>query len=534
MEKIKLMVDIQPFTSKPTSKETACIKKRFTNSETLRELSANKLFELISKGHTYIPAVLQNGTKGENWTQQQLIGIDIDNDNEAEKMITPEKAIELLKEKGIKVLAFYYTFSSNELKPKFRLLFLLKESISNPNEMKFIIGTLIDFIPQTDKSCKDLARLFYGTNKEVITVDPEARITLEDVINISKIEAETKTRYKVGNDFKKLIKEFDLENYMIQDGNKVCGSSSNWTYFKNCKICGHNDCLRYNKESNTFYCFGANGCKGGNIINYLMITKNLAYQEAVDYFKCNLLETPFLPEAKTETKVDTETKKLLLQQVKKQLDEINLNSDIVDNLFWVHYQVKVVNDKTKVETKIFCSQLANFIRNNVYYFFVRNTAKSGILRYFYLDGYYKLVTDEEVKGIIKSFIPLELQKIKDIIEVFKLLETDLKFITIDKLNTNQDIINFQNGILQLSTGELKPHSPDYISTIRIPCNYNKIVDVPQNRYFTRFINKLTNNDKEVKRLIYQIMGVTLSNVYGYKMKQAVIMVRQRKYWEKCH
>lgn len=177
----------------------------------------------------------------------------------------------------------------------------------------------------------------------------------------------------------------------------------------------------------------------------------------------------------------------------------------------------------KIEPKISCPKLAEFIRNNLRYFFVRNNAKSGILRYVYLEGYYKLVSDEEFEGIIKAFIPSNLQKFNLIVEVFKLLATDLKFIPIDKLNTDQNIINFENGILDVNTGELKPHSPDYLCTIRIPCNYNRNVPVPRTQYFDKFMNDLTNNDQEIKFLL-QYMGVALSNIAGYKMKQALFMV----------
>lgn len=180
----------------------------------------------------------------------------------------------------------------------------------------------------------------------------------------------------------------------------------------------------------------------------------------------------------------------------------------------------------KTKPKILCPKLASFIRKNLKYFFVRNNAKSGILRYVYLNGYYRLVSDEEFKGIIKAFIPLNLQNMKDIVEVFKLLETDLKFLPIEELNANQNIINFENGILELDTGELKPHSPDYICTIRIPCNYNENVPPPKKQYFTRFMNELTNYNKAVKYFLLQYISVILSNIAGYKMKQALFMVRR--------
>lgn len=332
MEKIKLLIDNKPYTSKPDSKETACIKIRLARPEAQKEYEINQVVECMGKGYTFTPAVLENGTKNENWVQQQLFCLDIDNEAEGE-ISTPDEAITLLNDKGIKVFAYYYTFSSMEDKPKFRLLFLLKKPTYNQGEAKLIIKTLIDLLPQADKSCKDLSRLFYGTNKEVKIVDPEARITLEDVIKFAKPEAEAKTEdntdYKVSSNLEQLTKEFDLEKYMIQDGNEVSSSSDNWTYFKNCKICGHKDCLRYHKDNNTFYCFGANGCKGGNIINYLMITKELTYQEAVKHFKYDMLGIDPV----------TDLKQLHLELVKKQLKEISLSCDFIEKLDWVYYEV---------------------------------------------------------------------------------------------------------------------------------------------------------------------------------------------------
>lgn len=342
MEKIKLLIDSKQYSNKPDSKETACIKTRLANAETIKEVTLNELVECIGRGQTFIPAVLENGTKSENFKQQQLIGLDIDNEVEAE-ILTPEQAIDLLSDKGIKVCAYYHTFSSIEVKPKFRLLLVLKEASCNSEEVKFILEALIDLLPQADKCCKDVSRLFYGTNKEVTIVDPEARITLEDITKIAKPKAEAKTNSNVNSDLEQLINSYNLEKYMIQDGNEVSGSSgSSWTYFKTCKICGHKDCLRYYKNNNTFFCFGANGCKGGNIINYLMITKQLTYQEAVKYFKHELLE---MKDPITEANASD------LEIIKKQLNEISINSDFIKEVDWISYPVKKSKMATRTKNK---------------------------------------------------------------------------------------------------------------------------------------------------------------------------------------
>ena len=144
--------------------------------------------------------------------------------------------------------------------------------------------------------------------------------------------------------------------------------------------------------------------------------------------------------------------------------------------------------------------------------FVRSGTKSGVLKYFYIDNYYKLVADAELKGIIKAFIPSKLLKMKDINEVFCLLEANVKFKQLDKINNNPFIINFNNGLLNIKTGELQPHSPKYLCTIRIPCNYVENALIPSTKYFDTFINDLTNGNTDIQKLILQIMGVVISNV----------------------
>lgn len=176
------------------------------------------------------------------------------------------------------------------------------------------------------------------------------------------------------------------------------------------------------------------------------------------------------------------------------------------------------------EKKVIPQVLASHIRENTYYIFVRNTATDGVIRYWYIDGHYKQISDEELKGYIKGFIPTELQKTRDINEVFNLLITDLNFIPIDELNIDENIINFRNGILYLDTGELKAHTPEIYSTIQIPCNYNPDAVASDEQYFDKFIEHLTTGDEEVKSLLLQFIGVAISNIKGWRMKKALFMV----------
>ena len=183
MKKISLLIDKIEFKKKPIDYEIAQIKQRFNNVECIKELTIEELFDYIKTGHTFIPAVLKGGTKNENWIQQQLVAIDVDN---KEKIIPPKEAVLLFKQHKINVLGYYHTFNSTEELPRYRLLFLLDEVITEPNKMKFIVETLNAFI-HGDTACKDLSRMFYSTNGEqqdVVILDTEATITLNDVINL--------------------------------------------------------------------------------------------------------------------------------------------------------------------------------------------------------------------------------------------------------------------------------------------------------------------------------------------------------------
>lgn len=254
---IKLNIDVTAYENKPNGNDTAKIKTRLSNPSSIKDVTITELFNCIAKGNTFCPAVLKGGNKNENWVQQELVAIDIDNEDTSTDILTIEQAISLLKENHINPLGYYQTFNYIASKPKFRLLFLLDRPITETDEMKFILETLISFIPQADKSCKDLSRLFYGTNKQAVILDPNARITYADIKNIAspKEDVKSKSQHKINTELQQLIDKFDLLEFMIKDGNEIDYSTSDITYFKNCKICGHKDCLRYYHKTKSFYCF---------------------------------------------------------------------------------------------------------------------------------------------------------------------------------------------------------------------------------------------------------------------------------------
>ena len=171
--------------------------------------------------------------------------------------------------------------------------------------------------------------------------------------------------------------------------------------------------------------------------------------------------------------------------------------------------------------------LAKHVRENLHYIFVRDNGRQTTQTYVYDSGVYRLYAPEMLKGVIKRYIEdfnEELVKMSVVNEVYQLLTTDLNYIPLDALNTQEDVINFENGLLDLSSGDpiLKPHSPDVYSTIQIPCHWTgKAAPTP---VFDGYMRTLTGGDEAVTKLLLEFMGVCLSNVRGYRMKKSLFLV----------
>ncbi len=174
---------------------------------------------------------------------------------------------------------------------------------------------------------------------------------------------------------------------------------------------------------------------------------------------------------------------------------------------------------------VVCTRLAKYIREHQHYIFVRDNGKQGVLRYVYENGCYRYYSDDMIRGMIKSYIAAyneDLVAMKTINETFGLLTTDLNFISHDEINTDEDVINFENGMLHLSTMTLEAHNPYAYSTIQIPCQWTGTdTETP---VFDAYMDTLTNGDIAIKQLLLEFCGVCISNVKGYRMKKALFIV----------
>ncbi|MDR0919599.1 MAG: DUF5906 domain-containing protein [Oscillospiraceae bacterium] len=90
------------------------------------------------------------------------------------------------------------------------------------------------------------------------------------------------------------------------------------------------------------------------------------------------------------------------------------------------------------------------------------------------------------------------------------------------MNEAEEYINFRNGLLNINTMRLEPHTPQIFSTIQIPCDW-KNEDIPT-PVFDRFISTFTENNRQKAQLLLEYIGAVISNIYGYRFKKCMFLV----------
>ena len=169
--------------------------------------------------------------------------------------------------------------------------------------------------------------------------------------------------------------------------------------------------------------------------------------------------------------------------------------------------------------------LAKAFREDHPFLIVKNEGQEKPWFYLYEGGVYRLRTVNEIQGILKDMISAfdeSLVKMGDVKHAFENLQAEYKaIVAADDLNADETVINFQNGLLHLETMELKEHNPAILSTVQLPCAYDP--NAPEPKLFQAFMCDLTEGDKDVETLLLQFIGLTISNVFGYRTKTGMFL-----------
>jgi len=128
------------------------------------DISIEQLAEYINKGFAFT-CQLSGKRCSDNFLAAQFIAQDFDSWSLKEAINNP-----FIRTHG----SLLYTTPSHQQNgngDRFRIVYELEEPVIDADEYKMLVGALLEKVPQADKSCSDIARVYFGSkdsNPEVI------------------------------------------------------------------------------------------------------------------------------------------------------------------------------------------------------------------------------------------------------------------------------------------------------------------------------------------------------------------------------
>ena len=203
----------------------------------------------------------------------------------------------------------------------------------------------------------------------------------------------------------------------------------------------------------------------------------------------------------------------------------------------VKQRVNSATGETEERESIHCPMLAQAVRDKANFRFVHFPGSNAVMTYWYSGGVYGRITDAEFKAHIKREINRwnpNLVRMRDVQEAFSNLSTDLCFYDESDKNPDELLINFRNGLYDMETETMKPHSPDIFTTRQLPFDFPADHDkqtawanIPN---FKKFMRRLCYGPKHDHpdgdrrfNLLMQFIAVLVSNVNGGLFKKSLWM-----------
>ena len=328
---LRMNIDTAEYKEKPSAYAGA-IRNRLCNEKSIRTVTPEVLIECVRRGRTFTPAAM-TGTTGSTWQSQQVICADIDNDTgekdadgrkiRIDNPLTPERAREVMKKYGIDPYFMYYSFSNGENWPKFRIVLILDEVITDPGEAIDLANRFNGIFNAAaehcaDTSSEDNARFFYGgrsdsifyvsgqtTSKALLQALPEVKEETPTAATRTPAElpkawqgytstasqnGAQRTHSDLQRQFEADKANFDLAAFIANVTTSKPVKKGRNLFFNPCPICKHND--DFQVTGSVYHCHSTsvNGGTSGSVIDFLMNYYNIEMGAACDIFKYEIMK----------------------------------------------------------------------------------------------------------------------------------------------------------------------------------------------------------------------------------------------------
>lgn len=163
-------------------------------------------------------------------------------------------------------------------------------------------------------------------------------------------------------------------------------------------------------------------------------------------------------------------------------------------------------------------------RNDIY--IARNPGTRSDVVFWYSSGKYKRMSEPEIGGIVRSWLPVGKASPDTINKVVRMIMFSAPVRLYDEDNADESRINCRNGLLDIHTGQLVPHTPEHISSLQIQADFIPGATAPR---WSAFIDSLCLDpesesvDAEMVAVLQEWTGIILSSIYGYRIKKALIL-----------
>lgn len=173
-----LHVDGKKFKIKPTEKEIGALKVRFTNAGSVKDCTVKQIAACLTAGRTIQPGVCpyseetrrkgKKGTSKDDFARQTIFLDDIDNKLMDIPLETPAHVKEVLAAHNMKAAFMYETFNSTAENQRFRFALVSDEEFTDKDERDRVQAAIIALFPQSDLTCTNADRMFFGTDKGLL------------------------------------------------------------------------------------------------------------------------------------------------------------------------------------------------------------------------------------------------------------------------------------------------------------------------------------------------------------------------------
>lgn len=199
---IVVHLDEQEFTEKPHDEMVARISNRITKRRV--KISLEDFSHYVGeRGVTFARALFKGKRNTDFFEEQVLFAVDID------KGLSYQEFMKRSEDYNILPFLVYDTFSSTSKQEKFRAVYLMETVIEKKKLAELFNVMLIKVFPESDKSCKDVTRMFYG-GKGIKYFDERNVLNIERLVVAFHTEMKERDRKNHRRNIEKLAGDYGI------------------------------------------------------------------------------------------------------------------------------------------------------------------------------------------------------------------------------------------------------------------------------------------------------------------------------------